>query len=144
MFFLSRYARNLGKKIEGISAAVTERLTNYSWPGNVRELQNVIERALILSTGPILELESDLPKVSTAPLIPDLTENVTDVTGYETHSPLKTLHEVERAHILAVLQETRWVIEGSSGAAKTLGMHPNTLRHRMEKLGIKRASHRIS
>ena len=144
MFFLSRYARNLGKKIEGISAAATERLTNYSWPGNVRELQNVIERALILSTGPILELESELPKVPTAPLIPDLTEDVTDVTGYAGHSPLKTLHEVERAHILAVLQETRWVIDGLSGAAKTLGMHPNTLRHRMEKLGIKRASHRIS
>src|SRR5687768_2749988 len=144
MFFLSRYARNLGKKIDGISAATTERLTNYSWPGNIRELQNLIERALILCTGPMLELESDLSKVSASPIIPDLTEGVTDVTRYAGHSPLKTLQEVERAHILAVLQETRWVIEGSSGAAKTLGMHPNTLRHRMEKLGIKRASHRIS
>ena len=144
MFFLSRYARNLGKKIDGISAAATERLTNYSWPGNVRELQNLIERALILSTGPILELESDLTKVSASSIIPNLNEDVTDVTPYAEHPPLKTLHEVERAHILAVLQETRWVIEGSSGAAKTLGMHPNTLRHRMEKLGIKRATHRIS
>ncbi|HZI86368.1 MAG TPA: sigma 54-interacting transcriptional regulator, partial [Pyrinomonadaceae bacterium] len=144
MFFLYRYARNLGKKIDGISAPATERLTNYSWPGNVRELQNVIERALILSTGPMLELESDLSKVSASPIIPDLTEGVTDVTRYAGHSPLKTLQEVERAHILAVLQETRWVIEGSSGAAKTLGMHPNTLRHRMEKLGVKRGTHRIS
>ena len=144
MFFLSRYARNLGKKIDGISAAATERLTNYSWPGNVRELQNVIERAIILSPGPILELENDLTKVSASPIIPDLMEDVTDVTQYAGHSPLKTLHEVEREHILAVLQETRWVIEGASGAAKTLGMHPNTLRHRMEKLGIKRAPHRIS
>ena len=141
-FFLSRYARNLGKKIQGISATAKERLTNYSWPGNVRELQNVIERALILSNGPILELESELTKVSAS--IPDLTEGVTDVTQYAGHSALKTLHEVERAHILAVLQETHWVIEGSSGAAKTLDMHPNTLRHRMEKLGIKRAAHRIS
>jgi formate hydrogenlyase transcriptional activator len=144
MFFLSRYARNLGKKIEGISAAATERLTNYSWPGNVRELQNVIERAIILSTGPILELESDLTNVSASPIIPDLAADVPDATQYAGHSPLKTLHEVERAHILAVLEETRWVIEGSSGAAKTLAMHPNTLRHRMEKLGIKRATRRIS
>ena len=141
-FFLSRYARNLGKKIDGISAASKERLTNYSWPGNVRELQNVVERALILSNGPILELESELPKVSAS--TPDLTEGVTDVSLDAGHSALKTLHEVERAHILAVLQETHWVIEGSSGAAKTLDMHPNTLRHRMEKLGIKRATHRIS
>jgi formate hydrogenlyase transcriptional activator len=144
MFFLSRYARNLGKKIDGISAAAKERLTNYSWPGNVRELQNVIERALILSTGPILELESELTKVSASPIIPDLSEGVIDVTRDAGDSPLKALHEVERAHILAVLEEKHWVIEGSSGAAKTLDMHPNTLRHRMEKLGIKRASHRIS
>lgn len=143
-FFLSRYARNLGKQIDDISAASKEKLTNYSWPGNVRELQNVIERALILSTGPILELESELTKVSASPIISDLTEGVTDVTRFAGHSELKTLHEVERAHILAVLQETHWVIEGSSGAAKTLDMHPNTLRHRMEKLGIKRATHRIS
>jgi transcriptional regulator with GAF, ATPase, and Fis domain len=58
--------------------------------------------------------------------------------------PLKTLQEVERDHILAVLQQTHGVIEGSNGAAKTLGMHPNTLRHRMEKLGIKRPAHHIS
>jgi formate hydrogenlyase transcriptional activator len=59
-------------------------------------------------------------------------------------SSLKTLEDVDRAHICAVLQQTRGVIEGANGAAKTLGMHPNTLRHRMEKLGIKRAAHRIS
>lgn len=144
MFFLSRYARNLGKKVDGVSTAATERLTNYSWPGNVRELQNVIERALILCSGPVLELENDLTKVSASPVIPDFAEDVSDVTRYAGQSSLKTLHEVERAHILAVLQETHWVIEGLSGAAKTLGMHPNTLRHRMEKLGIKRATHRIS
>ena len=63
MFFLSKYARNLGKKMEGISAVASERLTSYSWPGNVRELQNVIERALILSPGSILELENELINV---------------------------------------------------------------------------------
>jgi formate hydrogenlyase transcriptional activator len=144
MFFLSRYSRNLGKTVDCISATTTERLTNYGWPGNVRELQNVIERALILCNGPILELQNDLGKVSASPITSDATPDSADVVPYADQPPLKTLQEVERAHILAALKETRGVIEGSSGAAKTLGMHPNTLRHRMEKLGIKRSTHRIS
>ncbi len=147
MFFLSRYSRNLGKRIEGISAAATERLIRYSWPGNVRELQNVIERALILSQGPILELDADLTPVSTPEILPHAPSEAAAETrsGEPPLSIVPTLQEVERAHILAVLQQTRGVIEGASGAAKTLGMHPNTLRHRMEKLGIKRSSaHRIS
>jgi len=141
-FFVSRYARNLGKKITGISEAATQKLLSYSWPGNIRELQNVIERALILSNGPILDLDSELTCVSASPVLPDAPE-VAEVP-YADQSPLRTLHEVERAHILAVLQQTHGVIEGANGAAKTLGMHPNTLRHRMEKLGIKRSAHRIS
>jgi formate hydrogenlyase transcriptional activator len=143
MFFLSRYSRALGKRIEGISAAATERLKIYFWPGNVRELQNVIERALILSRGPTLDLENDPISLSTCAVLPDRAE-VAELVPSTEPSPLKTLEEVERTHILAVLQQTRGVIEGSKGAAKTLGMHPNTLRHRMEKLGIKRAAYRIS
>ncbi len=142
MFFLSRYARNLGKRIEGISASAKERLINYSWPGNIRELQNVIERALILCNGPILELESDLSNVSAAFVMP-VTETAHTVLQAD-QAQLKTLQEVEREHIMAVLQQTHGVIEGASGAARTLGLHPNTLRHRMEKLGIKRSTHRIS
>jgi formate hydrogenlyase transcriptional activator len=141
-FFVSRYARNLGKKITGISEATRQKLLSYSWPGNIRELQNLIERALILSTGPILELDSDLISVSPSP--EPLGPEVSEFLPYADQAPLKTLQEVERAHILAVLQQTHGVIEGSNGAAKTLGMHPNTLRHRMEKLGIKRSPHRIS
>jgi len=145
MFFLSRYSRNLGKRMEGISAAATERLKSYSWPGNVRELQNVIERALILSRGPILELESDLVSISASEALRDTAREVAEAAQpVGPSSALKTLEEVERAHISAVLQQTRGVIEGANGAAKTLGMHPNTLRHRMEKLGIKRSAHRIS
>ena len=107
-------------------------------------MQNVIERALILATGPILDLESDLSSVSASPVLPNPTHEVAKVLPFAEQSPHKTLQEVERAHILAVLEETHGVIEGSNGAAKTLGMHPNTLRHRMEKLGIKRTAHRIS
>jgi formate hydrogenlyase transcriptional activator len=145
MFFLSRYSRNLGKRMEGISTAATENLIHYSWPGNVRELQNVIERALILSHGPILELETDLIRVSASEALRDPALEVAEAAPPTApSSSLKTLEEVERAHISAVLQQTHGVIEGANGAAKTLGMHPNTLRHRMEKLGIKRSAHRIS
>jgi formate hydrogenlyase transcriptional activator len=140
-FFVSRYARKLGKRITGISDAATEKLLSYPWPGNIRELQNLIERALILCNGPILDLENDLNNIPSSPV---LSEPAADVLPYADQPPLKTLQEVERDHILAVLQQTHGVIEGSNGAAKTLGMHPNTLRHRMEKLGIKRSAHRIS
>jgi len=145
MFFFSRYSRKLGKRMEGISAAATERLKSYSWPGNVRELQNVIERALILCQGPILELEPDLISVSPSEALRDTAREVAEATQPAgPSSSIKTLEEVERAHISAVLEQTRGVVEGANGAAKTLGMHPNTLRHRMEKLGIKRSAHRIS
>ena len=148
MFFLSRYSRNLGKKMEGISAAAMERLNSYSWPGNIRELQNVIERALILSHGPLLEVDTDLISVSTAEARGDAGQEAAMVQAMiqsgEPTPALKTLDEVERAHISAVLQQTHGVIEGANGAAKILAMHPNTLRHRMEKLGIKRSAHRIS
>lgn len=144
MFFVSRYSRNLGKSIEGISSTAAERLTSYSWPGNVRELQNVIERALILCHAPILELEPDLFSVSSSQALREPHEVAESAPLTAAASPLKTLEEVERAHISAVLQQTRGVIEGAKGAAKTLGLHPNTLRHRMEKLGLKASAHRIS
>ncbi|HEY3041268.1 MAG TPA: sigma 54-interacting transcriptional regulator [Pyrinomonadaceae bacterium] len=145
MFFLSRYSRNLGKRMEGISVAATESLKSYSWPGNVRELQNVIERALILGHGPILELEPDLISVSPSEALRDSAREMAEAAPPSgPSSALKTLEEVERVHISAVLQQTRGVVEGANGAAKTLGMHPNTLRYRMEKLGIKRSAHRIS
>jgi formate hydrogenlyase transcriptional activator len=144
MFFLSRYARNLGKKINGISAATKENLTNYSWPGNIRELQNLIERALILCNGPILDLESDLSNISGVFMIAAPETNHTSPAPPADQYQFKTLQEVEREHIVAALQESNGVIEGANGAAKVLGMHPNTLRHRMEKLGIKRSAHRIS
>ena len=140
MFFLSRYARNLGKRIDGISAATTNKLTNYSWPGNIRELQNLIERALILCNGRVLDLENDVSNLSGSFLASDLAQALSRVDQPQT----RTLQEVEREHIESVLRETHGVIEGANGAAKALGLHPNTLRHRMEKLGIKRTAHRIS
>src|SRR5690349_16268767 len=96
-FFVSRYCRKLGKKIEGISEDTTDRLVNYSWPGNVRELQNVIERTLILSRGPILELDPELASVSSSEVPPTL-ERTPEMPPSvpPASSALPTLEEVER------------------------------------------------
>jgi transcriptional regulator with GAF, ATPase, and Fis domain len=110
------------------------RLIAYPWPGNVRELENVIERAVILAAGPALEIGPDMLPASVEP------------PACEVHIPEQpaTLETTEREHILNVLGQTGWVVQGSRGAAKILGLHPNTLRSRMKKLGIRRAPHDIS
>ena len=121
--FVTKFSNKIGKKIDGVSQATMDRLTKYAWPGNIRELENVIERATILANGPMLQIDDMLLHRSSAPLIP-----VAD-----------SLEEVERAHILRILQDASWVIEGNPGAATRLGLHPNTLRSRMNKLGIKKS-----
>lgn len=123
-----------------------EHLLNYSWPGNIRELQNVIERAVIVSAEPILRLDRDLAPVTGA----RAGENHATL-GPESHAVapepaagLPTLNEVERNHILAALHKTGGKIEGANGAAKILDLHPNTLRHRIQKLGIRTTPSRPS
>ena len=122
--FVEKYSKQLGKTIEKIPAGLVEALKNYKWPGNVRELQHVIERAVINSKGTTLQLADDLIGAATqsAPLTGD-----------------KTLEDMEREYILAVLAKTGWKIEGKSGAAEILNLHPNTLRSRMKKLGLQKA-----
>jgi formate hydrogenlyase transcriptional activator len=147
-FFVFHYSKKLGKNIEGISQDTMDRISGYSWPGNVRELQNIIERAVILCQQPILELKSDLAPISARGVLPQAPEGLSEaeVAPYSTSAPpaLSTLKEMERGHIMAVLKQTGGVVEGPNGAAKILNLHPNTLRHRMSKLGIKRSTHRIS
>jgi formate hydrogenlyase transcriptional activator len=121
-FFLSGLAKRLGKPLEGVSRRTLERFTAYAWPGNVRELQNIVERSAILATGPLVEVPIDL-LTPTAPA----------------PSSSRSLEDLEREHILGVLKGTAGVIEGPRGAAGVLGMHPNTLRSRMKKLGIGRS-----
>jgi predicted ATPase/transcriptional regulator with GAF, ATPase, and Fis domain len=124
-FFLSRIARTLGKPLQAVTARSMEQIRGYSWPGNVRELQNVLERAAILAEGPVVSLELALADQRRA-RIP------------EQEAPVAAnLNEVQREHILAVLQSTGGVVEGTKGAATILGVHPNTLRSRMKKLGIR-------
>lgn len=119
--FTERYARKLGKKIPSIHNETMKALMDYPWPGNVRELESVIERAVILCPGPVLQLADQLE-------ISDLTLS----------SNLRTLEAAERNQILKILSETRWRIEGKDGASAILGLHPSTLRARMHKLGISR------
>jgi formate hydrogenlyase transcriptional activator len=146
-FCVSRFSKRLGKKIDGVSRESMEKLMNYPWPGNIRELQNVIERAVILSVDSILRLDRDLMPVEAAtkrmetPQTDVPEQRQEDLTSA---SPLPTLDEVDRSHILAALQHAKGVVDGPNGAAKILNLHPNTLRHRMGKLGIKGARHRPS
>jgi formate hydrogenlyase transcriptional activator len=123
--FAQNFARNMTKNIDTISAETMNALVNYPWPGNIRELQNVIERAVILSRGPAL-------KVSLADLKPRGPES--NGTG----NGALTLEEIERKHILSVLEQTNWVFSGPNGAAARLGMKRPTLQFRMQKLGITR------
>jgi formate hydrogenlyase transcriptional activator len=140
--FLSRFAKRFGKKVEGVSQETMARLMNYPWPGNIRELQNVMERAVVLSAGPTLRLDKDLvPVVASADSL-----EPAEIRSQEARpaSGLRTLQEVERSHIQAALHQADGVVDGPKGAARILNLHPNTLRHRMIKLGIKRSAYRQS
>jgi len=115
--FVTEFGERMGKKIRRISTRDMEALIAHSWPGNVRELRNVIEHALIISTGDTLQLQR------------------TELSLQYVDGPL-TLEEVERRHIHSVLKSTKGRIKGSGGAAELLGLNPSTLYFRMRKLGI--------
>jgi formate hydrogenlyase transcriptional activator len=119
-YFLQKFGVVSRNAIQRIAPETLQKLGAYAWPGNVRELENVIERAVVLSGGPSLTLSDDL-----APR--KLIRGVYD-----------TLENVECAYIREILEHTSWVVEGARGAAAILGLHPNTLRSRMNKLGIRR------
>jgi formate hydrogenlyase transcriptional activator len=118
--FVQQFARRMHKTIATMPSDTMWGLSWYAWPGNIRELQKVIERAVILSPGPVLQV----------PLV-DLSPRPT---------PHDTLKEPERRHILAVLQETKWVLGGPHGATVRLGMKRSTLQFGLRKLGIARPS----
>ncbi len=120
--FAQQFARRMKKTIETIPADVMEQLTAYEWPGNIRELQNLIERAVILSPGPVLDVPLMALNKRPQPVAPD-------------NAP-ETLEESDRKHIIAALESSNWVIAGANGAAARLGMKRSTLQFRMRKLGI--------
>ncbi len=119
---VERLGRTLRRKIDTIPDDVMEALRNHDWPGNVRELENVVQRALIVSRGSTFSLNEAWQ--------PALETPVTSASA--------TLTDVERRHIVRILDDVRWRIEGAGGAAQILGMKPSTLRSRMLKLGVAR------
>jgi formate hydrogenlyase transcriptional activator len=116
--FVRRLAERQGKKIEEVPDEVIATLKHYSWPGNVRELQNVIERAVVATTGPTLRLPEPERRIG------------------RPAAASRTLAQVERDHIVATLQATNWVLGGWDGAAARLGLSRTTLISRMQRLGI--------
>jgi formate hydrogenlyase transcriptional activator len=143
---VSRFGKRFGKKVEGVSQETMARLMSYPWPGNIRELLNVMERAVVLSAGPTLRLDKDLVPVAASENSLETAEIPASEAQPPASSPsrLPTLEEVQRSHIQAALQQADGVVDGPKGAARILNLHPNTLRHRMGKLGIKRSAHRRS
>jgi formate hydrogenlyase transcriptional activator len=146
MFFIQRHAKRIGRTVEGVSRESMDRLARYGWPGNVRELENVIERALVLSRGGVLDVGRDfLPSLPAEVPAPPVSQVLPMPAAPVIPAGTGTLEDIERAHIAATLERTGWVIEGPRGAARILDMHPNTLRSRMKKLGLERtARHDIS
>jgi formate hydrogenlyase transcriptional activator len=123
LHFIKKYSAKLGKRIESVPQQLVEKLQAYHFPGNVRELENIVERAVILSAGPTLQM--------------DVSFTAQRQTAPEPEEPL-TLEEVERSHIMRVLEACKWRIEGRQGAANLLGLRPSTLRSRLRKLNINR------
>ena len=125
-FFIHHHQRELGRRITKVPDHVMSTLHDHDWPGNVRELENVIERALIRSRGDTLQLDETFAGTSRPRSVP--------ASG--------TLDDMQRAHIESTLEQCRWRINGAGNAAERLGVHPNTLRFRMKKLGIKSSRQR--
>jgi formate hydrogenlyase transcriptional activator len=119
--FVDIYARRMDKQIEHVPPETMSALVSYQWPGNIRELQNFIDRAVVLSPGPVLR--------------PTLTE-LRRMTKQPTASAAQTFAEASRDHILEVLEQSRWMIGGRDGAAERLGLPRTTLIYKMRKLGI--------
>ena len=129
--FAGKYARALGKPVPTVAPECMNRLLEHTWPGNIRELQNLIERAVILSTGTTLTIpRADLDDVST-PI-------TASASPFATTAQPATLEQCERGHILHALNQTRWVVGGPRGAAALLAVKRTTLIGKMDKLGISR------
>ncbi len=122
-YFVQKYARRMNRAVETIPSETLDLLVRYSWPGNIRELENLLERAVIVSPGPVLRVPLSELKIPAEPA----------ATG-----DLLTLEAAEREHILKALQAANWVLAGPRGAAAKLGMKRTTLQSRMQKLGVNR------
>jgi transcriptional regulator with GAF, ATPase, and Fis domain len=139
LFFLARAAKRFGKPVTGLTPAALARLSAYAWPGNVRELQNVVERAVVLAPAGRSELGAELFPLPGGESAGPAPAPAAEPAG--AGAPVLTLEELERRHILETLERTGWLIDGPRGAARLLALHPNTLRSRLQRLGIRRPAH---
>jgi PAS domain S-box-containing protein len=135
--FLLRFARQAGRPIHDVTPEAMDALCTYRWPGNVRELQNVIERAVVLARGPLVDLDT-LPDLSAGAPPTYSDEGAVTPPTSSLRAGSRTIEEVERGYVAEVLAATSWVIEGERGAARRLGLHPNTLRSRLKRWGLTR------
>ncbi len=135
LFFAERFARDLGKRVDGFTQESFNRLRDYHWPGNVRELSNVVERAVVLARGPVIEIGPELTHTALSSPLPPSSPRHGSVREAASAG---TLEDVQRRHILAALAEAKGTIEGAAGAAARLGIKPSTLRSRMKKFGVER------
>ncbi len=124
--FINYFNRKAGKKVTGLSDKVARNMTAYNWPGNIRELEHVIERSILLAKGTLIE---DVA-------LPGIPAKQAEAANEETR--LKTIHEIERDHIITVLKKCNGRIWGPGAAAEVLNLPPTTLKSRMIKLGIKK------
>jgi DNA-binding NtrC family response regulator len=134
-YMITRKGFQLGRKIESISSDALAKMASYGWPGNIRELENVIERAIILSPGPVLNLDAIQLK-PVAP--PNDRKKHPHIEATADSGTDDSLLAIEREHILRVCNTCNWKIKGPDGAATVLGINPGTLYARMRKLGIQR------
>jgi formate hydrogenlyase transcriptional activator len=131
-YFVQKFSRRLNKTVQYVPADAMDALVAYSWPGNIRELENLLERAVILSPGKELRVPlTELRNVQATPV-------ADEVALISSSTPLATLEEAERQHILRALRQTEWRVAGPRGAAKMLGMKRTTLQARIRKLAIRR------
>jgi formate hydrogenlyase transcriptional activator len=141
--FVQQFSRQLGKTIDAIPADTMAALTRYPWPGNIRELQNIIERAVILTSGPVLTVRSedlrppDLRVPNEPPASSPSPATAKPVSTSGGGNIREALEDAERQQILAALQKSNWIVAGPEGAASRLGLKRSTLQSRMQKLGIR-------
>ncbi|HSU32486.1 MAG TPA: sigma 54-interacting transcriptional regulator [Bryobacteraceae bacterium] len=147
LHFVDVFSRRMGKRIERIPETTMNAFSTYDWPGNVRELQNLVERAVIRSDNGVLPNPLSTSQVSApSALRLGVEESGRRITSGAMRGSESTdsLDDIQRRHILRVLERTGWVISGPKGAGAILNIHPNTLRSLMNRLGIRRATHAVS